>query len=169
MRSIQRLAKKPSEIFGFSQFNQSPERPIGIGGCRVDQEAGLVLRAIHFRVYSFPDTGGIVSTFEGQLPDQHVRQGMEHDVARSGIAISRIEIPLLAPSAVAHTQARIDLFDCILIGPSFQSFSVKADEDAFAVNLRSRHPIERRSPGCLAFAGSPCLPRSCSLQESPGS
>lgn len=79
---------------------------------------------------------------------------MEHDVARSGIALARIEIPLLAPSAMAHTQTRIDLFDRIRIGPCFQCFGVEADEDAFAVNLRRRHPIGNRSPlwsarGCV--------------------
>ena len=73
MRSIQRLTKQPSEIFGLAQFNQSPERSIGIGGCRVDQEAGLVLRSIHLRVYPFPDTGSVVPTFEGQLSDQQMR------------------------------------------------------------------------------------------------
>lgn len=145
MRSIQCLAKQPSEIFGLSQFDQSPERSIGIGGCRVDQQAGLVPFSIHLRVYPFPDAGGIVATFQGQLPDQHVRQGMEHDVACSGIALSRIEISLLAPSAMAHAQACIDLFDRILIGPGSQSFGVKADEDTFAVNLRRRHPIGRRT------------------------
>lgn len=146
MRSIQCLAKQPSEIFGLAQFNETTERSIGIGRRRVDQEAGLVLRSFHLRVYPFADAGGIVPTFEGQLPDQHMRQGMEHDVSRSGIALSRIEIPLLTPSTMTNAQARIDLFDRILIGPGFQSIGIEADENAFAVNLRRRRPIGSRTP-----------------------
>ena len=141
MRSIQRLPKQPSEIFGLAQFDQSSECPVGIGRCRVDQEAGLVLWYIHLGVDAFTDTRGIITAFKGQLPDQHVRQSVKHYVAHTGIALSRVEIPLLAPSAMAHAQARIDLFDCFLVGPGFQRFGVKADEDTFAVNLRRRHPI----------------------------
>lgn len=73
MCSIQCLAKQTPKILGFTQFDQPTERSIRIGGGCIDKEASLILRSIDFRVYPFPDTSGVVPTFEGQLPDQQMR------------------------------------------------------------------------------------------------
>lgn len=102
MRAVEGLTKQSSEILGFAQFDQSAEGSIRIGRRRVDQKTGLVFLAIDLGVYPFPNAGSIIAAFQGQLSDEHMRHGMKHDVARSGIALPRVEIPLLTPSMMTH-------------------------------------------------------------------
>ena len=62
-RALKSLTKQSPQVLGFTQFDQTAKRPVGIGGRSVDEETGLVFVAVDLAVDSFANAGGVVTAF----------------------------------------------------------------------------------------------------------
>ena len=74
--AIQSLFDQAPEIFGFSEFDESTEGSVGIGGRSVEQHPRHRRFVVSLRVDTFPDTRRVVATFEGQFPNEKMGESM---------------------------------------------------------------------------------------------
>ena len=102
MCPIKGLVEKSPKVFGFAQFDQSTECSIRVCGGRVDKEPGLILVVVNLRVNSLSNASGVIPALECEFSDQHVREGVMHHIARTGIAFVRIQISFMAPTAMSQ-------------------------------------------------------------------
>jgi hypothetical protein len=99
--TLERLTQKSAKVLRFSEFYQSAERSIRVGSGGVDEKPGLIGPIVNICIDALSDTRSVVTAFQRQFPNEHVRKSMEHDVADAWIAFVRVKISLVTPPAVS--------------------------------------------------------------------
>ena len=93
LRAVQSLLQQAPEIFWLAEIDEAAQSPIRIGGCRIDEDAGLGAIALSIGIDSLANTRGVVAAFQRELTDQQVRERVEHGVANAWITVTRVEMP----------------------------------------------------------------------------
>src|SRR5438445_635881 len=78
LRAVQGLLQQAPEVLRLAEIDEATQGPIGVGGCRVDEDASLRTLAQGISIDSLADTRGVVAAFQRQLTNQQVRERVEH-------------------------------------------------------------------------------------------
>ena len=104
LRAIERLPKQAPEVLGLAEVDEAAERAVGVGRCRVDQDARLRLAVFGVGVDALADARRVVAAIERELADEQVRDRVKHREANAGKAGVGLEPASRAPATVSPAQ-----------------------------------------------------------------
>lgn len=116
LRSVQRLPEQSPEVFRFAEIDKAAQRPIGVGGGRVNENARLGIRTRQIGVDAFADARCVVAAFQREFADKQARESVEHGMLAD----------LVVPAALAQLVDE----DCVGAGEQLRVFALDLAVDA---------------------------------------
>src|SRR2546423_3398860 len=106
------LFRPPPKFSRPADFDEPPGVPVGTRRRRIYQNPRLPSVTFRVRIDAFSDTCGVVAAFEGQFPDQQVRQRVEHHIADTWKSFVRVELSGIPPTPMPSEQIVVPARDC---------------------------------------------------------